>query len=120
MYLHLKKYNHIIKKGLIVIGLLVPFIISAAVTINPIISKTNVWQIIEGVIDFVFWISIPIAGIMIILAGYFFVTSVGDPEKISAGKKLIFYVAIGLLIVLLAKGLIVAFSKALGTRVLFP
>jgi len=113
MYLYLKKYNHIIKKS-VIIGLLVPFIVKAQVTITPIIQRTSVWDIIEAVIDFVFWISIPIAGLMFLLAGYFFVTSVGDPEKISTAKKLVFYISIGLLIVLLAKGLIVAFREALG------
>ena len=113
MYLYLKKYRHII---LIIVGVLVPFIINAAVSLTPIISKTNIWDIIESVIDFVFTISIPIAGIMLLIAGYFFITSAGDPEKITAAKKLILYITIGLLVVLLAKGLIIAFKDALGAK----
>jgi len=43
---------------------------------------------------------------VIIIAGYFFVTSAGDPAKVSQAKKMVLYALIGLLIIGMAKGIV--------------
>jgi hypothetical protein len=44
--------------------------------------------------------------IIIIIAGFLFLTSGGDPEKVRTAKRMIFWAIIGLAIVVLARGII--------------
>jgi len=114
MHLLLKRFNHIIRKGLVLLGLVVPFTINAQVKLEPIISKGNIKDLIAAVIDFIFYVSLPVGGIMFIIAGYLFITAAGNPEKITATKKMIFYTFVGLLIIAFAKGLIEFLQVILG------
>lgn len=82
---------------------------------NPLGSEDmQLWELLEKIIDFIFFISIPIAAIMIIIAGFRFVTAMGEPEKIQTAKKMILWVTVGLFIIFLAKALIVLFGKIFG------
>lgn len=118
MHLFLKRFNHIIRKGLILISLSVPLIINAqGVDIGPVISKNNIVELITAVIDFIFYVTLPITGIMILVAAFFFITAAGEPEKINAAKKLIIYAVIGLFIVFLAKAFVITFTAIIGVNV---
>ena len=46
------------------------------------------------------------APLMFIVAGFYFMASAGDPTKIKQAKDIAIYTAIGLAIVMLAKGII--------------
>ena len=73
--------------------------------INPLACGTFP-ECIEKIIGFIFWIALAIVPIIIIIAGFLFLTSGGDPEKVQTAKKMILYACIGLVIILLAKGII--------------
>jgi hypothetical protein len=53
---------------------------------------------------------------MIIIAGFMFMTAGGDPNKLATAKNIILWTAVGLFIVLFAKGLIAVISKVLGVE----
>jgi len=55
-------------------------------------------------------IAVPIAIIMIIIAGFYFMTAQGEPGKIETAKKMIFWTLIGMAVVLLAD-VVVAFVR---------
>jgi len=55
-----------------------------------------------------------IVPIMVIVAAYFFLTSGGDPEKVRTAKRIIFWTFIGLIIVLLGKGIVAIIKQVLG------
>jgi len=63
-------------------------------------------ECIEKIISFIFWIAVGIVPIIIIIAGFLFLTSGGDPEKTRTAKRIIFWAVIGLAIILFAKGII--------------
>ncbi len=55
-----------------------------------------------NLVDFAFYISIPLAAIAFVYAGYLFVTAVGDPGKVKKAGEIFQKVAIGFIIVLSA------------------
>jgi hypothetical protein len=82
-------------------------------SISPLACNT-IPECIEKIISFIFWIAIAIVPIMIIIAGFLFLTSGGDPEKVRTAKKMLLYTCIGLVIILLAKGIISLIKAVIG------
>jgi hypothetical protein len=58
------------------------------------------------IINFIFTISAPICAIMVLWGGFKMMTSSGDPEKFSSGKKTLLYAAVGFVVVLLANSVV--------------
>jgi len=96
------------------IALITPFMVQGVDFPNPLKSD-NFWCMIDGVIDFIFKVSIPLGFIMYVIAGYFFVTCLGEAEKISRAKKIVLWTTIGLLIVFCAKGIILLILEFIGS-----
>ena len=71
-------------------------------------------ELIDGLVDFIFWVGIVIAPLMIIIGGFFLVTAAGNPQRVATGKKIIIYTIVGLAIILLAKGLVSVIQKIIG------
>ncbi len=90
----------------LLVSLFIPFAINAEVEIeNPIIYDTTA-KLIGALVSFLMKIAIPIAVIMIVVAGFYFITATGDPEKIKTAKKIILWTLIGLIVILSAWGFI--------------
>jgi len=89
---------------------------SEAVTIPNPLKAQSFTQLLEAIIDFIFYLALGIAPIMIIVAGFFFITAQGEPEKIQTAKRIILWVLIGLIVVFCAKGLIKLFGEIFGVR----
>ena len=79
---------------------------------NPLNAK-NFEELINTIINFIFFASLVIAPLMVVVAGFFLVTSGGDPKRFQTAKDIILYTFVGLLIVFLAKGLISAILGSL-------
>jgi hypothetical protein len=73
--------------------------------INPLACNT-IPECIEKIISFILWVAGAIFPIIIIIGGFLFLISGGDPEKVRTAKRMIFWAVIGLVIVLFAKGII--------------
>jgi hypothetical protein len=71
---------------------------SAQVT-NPLESD-NIGQFLEDVLDTITTLSVPVIALMIIYAGFMFVTAGGDEGQIEDAKKTALYTAIGAAIIL--------------------
>lgn len=84
--------------------LLIPFF-TEAITIEPFIEFPTFKELINAILDFISWAAVVIAPILIIIAAFYFLTSGGDPEKVRTAKRIIFYTILGLIIILLARGL---------------
>jgi hypothetical protein len=82
---------------------------------NPLKAE-SLTGLLDAIINFIFYLALAIAPIMIIVAGFYFITAAGDPEKIMTAKKLVLWVLIGLLIVFCAKGLIALFKEIFGVE----
>ena len=109
----MRKYLSLI----LLIAVLVPCIIQAeTVIIDPLTKHKNFQELIDSLINIIFILAIAIAPIMFIVAGFYFVTAAGEPEKINMAKKMILWTLIGLLVVMSAKGIIALFGEMFGVE----
>jgi len=69
-------------------------------------SNTPIDQTLNTVANYVVGVLIIMAVFYIIWAGYTFVTSAGDPDKVGEARKRIMYAGIGIVVALLAKGIV--------------
>ena len=72
---------------------------------NPI-SYDSFEALIDAVLGWFINITLVVAPLAIVYGGFLHITSAGDPQKSKQGKMVIFYAAIGLIVVLLATSLI--------------
>jgi len=84
---------------------------------NPLCAQTFE-DIIDSLINFIFWVGIALAPIMVLIAGFNLMTAAGDIKKVDTAKKILLYTAIGLAIILMAKGLIGILNEVLGVKIL--
>ncbi len=114
-------YNKLMKTkifiSLLVLSVLfLPFLVNGASTIklvNPIIW-TDLGDLIEALIQFLFWIALATAPLLILVGAFYFMTAAGNPTKIETGKKIILYTCIGLFVILFARGIIAVIRMVLG------
>lgn len=71
-------------------------------------NPTKMEDLVKSGLNILMWAGGIITVIMIVYAGYLFVRSSGDPNKVSTAKNIILYAVIGL-IVIMAANAIVAF-----------
>lgn len=71
-------------------------------------------EIINSIINFIFYVAIALSPFMIIIGAFYLLTSGGEPRRIDTGKKIILYTLIGFAIVLLAKGIMNVIEQILG------
>ena len=69
-----------------------------------------------AIINFIFWIATAIAPLMIIIAGFYFITSAGNPSQVQAAKRIILYTLVGYAIILLSNGLVSVMKEILGVK----
>lgn len=90
---------------LILIASIVPIIVSAEEIINPI-AADDFQEIIDSIINLVFYVGLIVTPLMVVIAGFLILTAGGDPKKVEQGRHIIVYALIGLFIILFAKGVI--------------
>jgi len=73
--------------------------------ICPFSAHTSLEQLIKGITDFIFNLGIIIAPLMIVIGGFVFLTSGGEPNRTSLGKNIMKWSIIGLAIILFAWGI---------------
>ena len=78
------------------------------------IEATSVEALIENITNWIYWIAIVVAPLMIVIGAILFMTSAGDPTKVQRAKKLIFWTVIGFAIILFSRGLIALIKTILG------
>ncbi|MFQ6049550.1 MAG: pilin [Candidatus Paceibacterales bacterium] len=80
---------------------------------SPLEAKSFV-EFIDNLINFIFKITIVLAPLLIIIAGFLFITARDNLEQIARAKRIIFWTVAGFLIVLLSKGILVIVKQLLG------
>ena len=69
---------------------------------NPI-SNGDFWQILTKVYDYLIYLAIPVAILLIIYSGFRMMTAKGDPAKFKDGGKTLKWTVIGLFVILAAR-----------------
>ncbi len=96
--------------------LFLPFLVNGASTIklDPPTTHENLGDLIEALIQFLFWIALAVAPLLILVGAFYFMTAAGNTTKIETGKKIILYTCIGLFVILFARGIIAVIRMVLG------
>ncbi len=90
---------------LLLVSFSIPLFVSAIAIENPLKAKTFK-ELIESIIRGIRTLALAVAPMMIIIAGFYFITAAGNPGQIQTAKKIILYTLIGLGIILMAEGII--------------
>lgn len=59
--------------------------------------------ILVKILDFVFYLAIPLTSIMVLWGGFQILTAAGNPERVKTGGKTVLYAAVGFAVVILSK-----------------
>jgi hypothetical protein len=71
----------------------------------PDTTNIDIWEILDRALNWFFGIALSVAAIMLVYAGFTYVTASGNEEKIKTATKTLIFALIGVAIALLAKGL---------------
>lgn len=83
--------------------LITPFL-AQAVVIQPPVRWTTLGELINKLIDFIFYIALVVLPAVIMYGGFKYVTAEGAPNKVKEAQQILIWAGIGFLIMLLAKG----------------
>lgn len=79
---------------------------SGTLCIDSPVKWNDLEQLINALIDFVFYLTVIILPGVIMYGGIRMVISRGDPKEFEEGKKILIWAGIGFVIMLLAKGMV--------------
>ncbi len=84
------------------------------VCLCPPTGSTTFEDLLDSVINYVFWFATAITPILILVGGFMFMTSAGDIEKVNTAKRIITYTVVGYAIILFSRGLVYVLADLLG------
>ena len=87
---------------------------SGMVCLCPPTTATNLEDLLENVITYIFWFATAITPILIIIGGFYFITSAGSVDKVDTAKRIITYTVVGYAIILFSRGLVYVLADLLG------
>ena len=83
-------------------------------------GATDLFQILQHIVNWIFTILIILAVIMFLLAAFNYLTSAGNDEKIKKAHKMLVWAAVGLAVAFLAKGLIFIVKELVAPGAQYP
>jgi len=83
---------------------------------NPI-GATSVIEIIERITNYLMWIAVVLAPMMIIIAAFTFLTAGGNERRVATAKKMLLWAIIGFTLVLVSKGIVSLLKDFLGSTI---
>lgn len=102
---------------ILTVAAFIPLLVLAADPVqieNPLGVDADFTSVMDKIIDFVFKIAVVLAPLMIVVGGAIFVTSGGNLQKTDQAKKIMIWTAVGLLVIIMAKGIIALIRQLLG------
>ena len=81
---------------------------------NPLGGINDVTTLVGSIINFLIILAIPITAILIVYAGYLYITSAGNEEKVKTAQKALIWAIIGFAIVLVASSVPTIIEKFLS------
>jgi len=94
--------------------LLFPQIVLGQIEIKNPLGADTFEEIIARITNFIFSIALVVAPIMILIAGFLFITAGGSPEQVSRAKRIILWTVVGVVVIALAQGLANVIKSILG------
>jgi hypothetical protein len=83
---------------------------------DPLGGKETFTTVATAVAGFLFWdIAMPLSVVMVLVGAFQLMTSAGEPEKVSQGRKTLMYAIIGFAIAFVAGGITNIIKSLIGT-----
>lgn len=103
--------------SLLIFSLAVVSFVSADQTdISQEMPEVDIGQALLDIVNWLFGILLITAAIFITIAGFYFVTAQGEPDKFKTARQFVLYALIGVLVAFSAKGLVFFIGKILGSN----
>jgi uncharacterized BrkB/YihY/UPF0761 family membrane protein len=100
--------------GLIGLAILIPFVITAAVTVVNPIGYTDFGSLLLAIANGIAVLIGSLAVIMIIWSGILFLLSGGDPSRVKKAKDALLWAVVGIVIAILASAIIATIKGIIG------
>lgn len=84
------------------------------VTLNNPLGTDNIMVVINRVLNYLIYISVPILALMILVGGFYILSAKDDTGKVQKGKDVIKYAVIGFVVILCSKGVGLILLEILG------
>ncbi|MDP1538422.1 MAG: hypothetical protein Q8M00_00105 [bacterium] len=91
---------------------LISFLVFPALAFAQPPATVDIMATLDGIVDWVFGILVIFAAIMLVWAGFSFITAGGDATKLGEARQKILYALIGIIVAFASRGLI-AFVQTL-------
>ena len=93
----------------IIISSIIVFFLSvssaSAQLVNPLASQ-NFQELLDRIINGLSWIGLALAPMFVLIAAFYLLTAAGNPAQIERGKRIIVYTLVGILVIIMAKGMV--------------
>lgn len=99
---------------LIFLGLILPYFISAQITIENPLKAETFDELIGNLINFIFYLAVALVPLMVIIGAFYILTAAGDEKRVTTGKNIITYALIGFVIILFARGIVFVIKGIIG------
>lgn len=76
---------------------------------NPLIAD-NFNELIDSLINIIFYVAMLIAPVFLVVAGFYYLTAAANPENVNTAKSIIIWTLVGLVVIIAAKGIIALFQ----------
>lgn len=80
---------------------------------NPL-TTAKFTDVVDRILNILFFVAIAVTPVMIIVAGFKFLTGGGDPKNITAARQMLVWTAVGFGIILLSKGIVLILRSIIG------
>jgi len=87
---------------------------SPSLTLPNPLGSNNIMVIINNILNYLIYISVPIFAMMVLIGGFQILTARDNVQKVVTGRATIMYAAIGFAIVLISKGVALILLNILG------
>ena len=71
-------------------------------------------DVVDRILNIIFFVAIAVAPVMIIVAGFKFLTGGGNPETLKGARAMLIWTGVGFGIILLSKGIVVILRGVIG------
>jgi len=86
--------------------LIIPIVLAGVMLVPFLASADAVTSTIENITDWIVAISLGLATLMYIVGGFLWMSDAGNAERVKIAKSIIVSTTIGLVVILMAKGMI--------------
>lgn len=80
---------------------------------NPLLSE-NFRELLNNITNFIFNVAIILMPILVVYAGFLFLTAAGNPKQVVTARNVLLWTAVGFAVILLSKGLVSVLQGILG------